>query len=94
MRARREYRGRHVCLYRGRHGPRYHGTKLGLGAGRCEVGLERLKDPQVRARLKKEVAAGSEPGWSNLIEASGGWEHVVLANAFNPKYDQYRFKEH
>lgn len=55
-------------------------------------GLERLKDPQVRARLKKEVAAGSEPGWSNLIEASGGWDHIVLANAFNPKYDKYRFK--
>ena len=58
----------------------------------AKQGLERLKDPQVRARLKKEVAAGSMPGWSNLIEASGGWDHVVLANAFNPKYDRYRFK--
>jgi N-acyl-D-amino-acid deacylase len=55
-------------------------------------GLERLKDPSVRVRLKKEIAAGSMPGWSNLVEASGGWEHVVLANAFNPKYDRYRFK--
>jgi len=58
----------------------------------AKQGLERLKDPQVRARLKKEVAAGSMPGWSNLIEASGGWDHVVLANAFNAKYDRYRFK--
>jgi len=58
----------------------------------AKKGLERLKDPQVRARLKKEIAAGSAPGWSNLIEASGGWDHVVLANAFNPKYDTYRFK--
>jgi N-acyl-D-amino-acid deacylase len=32
------------------------------------------------------------PGWSNLVEASGGWDHVVLANAFNPKYDVYRYK--
>jgi N-acyl-D-amino-acid deacylase len=55
-------------------------------------GLERLKDPSVRVRLKKEIAAGSMPGWSNLVEASGGWEHIVLANAFNPKYDRYRFK--
>ncbi|HEY0747593.1 MAG TPA: amidohydrolase family protein [Steroidobacteraceae bacterium] len=55
-------------------------------------GLERLKDPKVRIRLKKEVAGGSMPGWSNLVEASGGWDHVVLANAFNPKYDRYRFK--
>jgi N-acyl-D-amino-acid deacylase len=60
-----------------------------LGA---KTGLERLKDTQVRVRLKKEVAAGSAPGWSNLVEASGGWDHVVLANAFNPKYDRYRFK--
>jgi N-acyl-D-amino-acid deacylase len=58
----------------------------------AKVGLERLKDPSVRERLKKEVAAGSLPGWSNLVEASGGWDHVVLANAFNPKYDLYRFK--
>ncbi|HEY0802638.1 MAG TPA: amidohydrolase family protein [Steroidobacteraceae bacterium] len=55
-------------------------------------GLQRLKDPHVRARLKKEIAAGSLPGWSNLVEASGGWDHVLLANAFNPKYDRYRFK--
>jgi N-acyl-D-amino-acid deacylase len=55
-------------------------------------GLERLKDPSVRVRLKKEIAAGSMPGWSNLVEASGGWDHIVLANAFNPKYDRYRFK--
>jgi N-acyl-D-amino-acid deacylase len=55
-------------------------------------GLEQLKDPKVRVRLKREVAAGSLPGWSNLVEASGGWDHVVLANAFNPKYDRYRFK--
>jgi N-acyl-D-amino-acid deacylase len=58
----------------------------------AKVGLERLKDPSVRERLKKEVAGGSLPGWSNLVEASGGWDHVVLANAFNPKYDRYRFK--
>jgi N-acyl-D-amino-acid deacylase len=55
-------------------------------------GLERLRDPQVRKRLKAEVAAGSLPGWSNLVQASGGWEHVLLANAFNPKYDAYRFE--
>ena len=57
-----------------------------------KAGLERLKDPQVRTRLKREIAAGSMPGWSNLVAASGGWDHIVLANAFNPKYDRYRFK--
>jgi N-acyl-D-amino-acid deacylase len=57
-----------------------------------EKGWERLKDPKVRARLKRELAAGSQPGWSNLVEASGGWDRVVLANAFDPKYDAYRGK--
>jgi N-acyl-D-amino-acid deacylase len=55
-------------------------------------GLEQLADPAVRVRLKQDVAKGSLPGWSNLEAASGGWDHVVLANAFNPKYDAYRFK--
>lgn len=55
-------------------------------------GYERLKDPAVRARLKKEIKAGSQPGWSNLLEASGGWDGVVLANAFNPRYDRYRYQ--
>lgn len=54
--------------------------------------IERLKDPTLRAKLKAEVKAGSEPGWSNLVEASGGWDHIVLANAYSPKWDAYRFK--
>jgi N-acyl-D-amino-acid deacylase len=57
-----------------------------------KAGLEKLEDPQVRIRLKREIAAGSMPGWSNLVAASGGWDHIVLANAFNPAYDRFRFK--
>ena len=55
-------------------------------------GLERLADPAVRVRLKKEIASGSEPGWSNLVAASGGWDHVVLANAYSDTYNRYSFK--
>jgi len=54
-----------------------------------EKGRERLRDPAIRARLKKEVAAGSQPDWSNLVHASGGWNKVVLANAFNPEYAKF-----
>jgi len=43
----------------------------------------RLGDPATRARLKREVETGS-PGWWNIVEASGGWENVVLVNAMNP----------
>jgi N-acyl-D-amino-acid deacylase len=49
--------------------------------GRAEL-LKRLADPQTRARLKREIATGS-PGWWNIIEAAGGWDGVVLANARN-----------
>jgi len=42
--------------------------------------LERLADPATRARLKQEVVSGS-PGWSNLVEAAGGWSGIVLVNA-------------
>jgi N-acyl-D-amino-acid deacylase len=57
-----------------------------------ESGLEQLRSKRVRERLKQEVQNGSLPGWSNLVHASGGWDHVVLANAFNERYDQYRYK--
>jgi N-acyl-D-aspartate/D-glutamate deacylase len=44
---------------------------------------ERLADPDTRARLKGEVVSGAS-GWSNLVEAAGGWTGIVLANARNP----------
>ena len=44
--------------------------------------LKRLTDPAIRARLKREIVTGS-PGWSNIVEAAGGWDGVVLANARN-----------
>ena len=43
----------------------------------------RLADPAIRARLKREQVTGS-PGWWNILEASGGWDAVVLTNASNP----------
>jgi N-acyl-D-amino-acid deacylase len=57
-----------------------------------EQGYRRLRDPKLRERLKREVAAGSLPGWSNLVRASGGWERVTLANPFSPKYEPYRHR--
>ena len=50
----------------------------------------RLANPEIRARLKREVIAGS-PGWFNIVAAGGGWDKVVLVNARNPanaKYEQ------
>lgn len=46
-----------------------------------EAAMAKLRDPVLRARLKQEVAAGTQSGWSNLVEAAGGWENIVLANS-------------
>ncbi|WP_416465799.1 N-acyl-D-amino-acid deacylase family protein [Sphingomonas sp. VDB2] len=54
-----------------------------------QKGIERLRDPKLRERMKKEVAAGSMPGWSNLVQASGGFGNVILANGFSKKYAPY-----
>ena len=51
--------------------------------GGNEALIKRLADPQMRARLKREIVTGS-PGWWNIIEASGGWQNVILVNAQNP----------
>lgn len=48
----------------------------------------RLANPDTRARLKREQTTGS-PGWWNIIEAAGGWDGVVLANARNPANAKY-----
>lgn len=48
----------------------------------------RLNNPAVRARLKRELTTGS-PGWWNIVEASGGWDRVVLANARNAANARY-----
>jgi N-acyl-D-amino-acid deacylase len=53
--------------------------------------LERLKDPATRARLKREMVTGS-PGWWNIIEAAGGWDGIVLANAQNPDHKHFEGK--
>ncbi|MEP7348305.1 MAG: amidohydrolase family protein, partial [Gemmatimonadaceae bacterium] len=50
--------------------------------------VARLKNPLIRERLKREVKTGS-PGWWNIIEAAGGWDGVVLANARSPQYAKY-----
>jgi N-acyl-D-amino-acid deacylase len=56
--------------------------------GGRETLLQRLGDPETRARLKREIATGS-PGWWNIIEAAGGWDGVVMVNARNT--DNARF---
>ena len=52
-------------------------------------GIERLKNPALRTRLKQEVAAGSVDGWANPLEATGGWENVILALSNSAEYERF-----
>jgi N-acyl-D-aspartate/D-glutamate deacylase len=63
--------------------------------GGLEAMKQQLKDPAVRARLKREQIAGST-GWWNIIEACGGWSGIVLtkaSNAANAKYENKSIAE-
>jgi N-acyl-D-aspartate/D-glutamate deacylase len=53
--------------------------------------LARLANPAIRERLKREIRTGS-PGWWNIIEAAGGWNGVVLANARNAENAKFNGK--
>ena len=57
-----------------------------------EAGLAKLREPALRDALKRDAAAGSVPGWSSLVEAAGGWQNIVLANAHNPASLQFHGK--
>ena len=53
--------------------------------------IKRLADPAIRDQLKKEIVTGVA-GWSNLVEAAGGWDRVVLANARNDENAKFNGK--
>ncbi len=53
--------------------------------------LARLKDPEVRARIKKELA-GDHPDWENLYYDCGGASGVLLASIEKPELKQFEGK--
>lgn len=50
--------------------------------------LERLKDPEIRARVIKEM---NEPaiGWTNNLELAGGAENILLVSFGNPDMEEF-----
>ncbi len=54
-----------------------------------EKAIEYLKDPEIRTKIKKELQAGPQPGWTNIVHASGGWKNVVLANAHLEEFRKF-----
>lgn len=55
-------------------------------------GVKLLRDPAQRERMKRDILSGPQPGWTNMVYSAGGWDKVVLGNAHNDKWNQYRFK--
>jgi len=53
--------------------------------------LERLKDPAIRARVKKDLA-GDHPDWENLFYDCGGAAGILVASAENPDLKQFAGK--
>lgn len=53
--------------------------------------LERLQDPSVRARIKKDLA-GDHPDWENLFYDCGGAAGVLIASAESPELKQFTGK--
>ena len=54
--------------------------------------LDRLKDPEARARIKKELTAGDHPDWENLFYDCGGASGVLLASVEKPDLKQFEGK--
>ena len=57
-----------------------------------EQALEDLKNPAIREKMKAEIAAGPQTGWTNLVYVSGGWQNVVLANSNKPEFKKFHGK--
>jgi N-acyl-D-amino-acid deacylase len=53
--------------------------------------LTRLKDPAVRARIKKDLA-GDHPDWENLYYDCGGAAGVLISSAETPELKQFAGK--
>jgi len=53
--------------------------------GGVDKTMERLRDPQLRARMKEDIENGL-PGWDdNKVQQSGGWQRVVIAGTRTEK---------
>src|SRR5215472_443414 len=53
--------------------------------GGLDKTMERLRDPQLRSRMKQDIENGL-PGWNdNKVQQSGGWQRVVIAGTRTEK---------
>ena len=62
-----------------------------VAVGGVDKLLNRLRDPAIRARIKREMAADHKD-WENLYYDSGGGSGVLISVVFNPALKQYAGK--
>src|ERR1700687_4821325 len=53
--------------------------------------LERIKDPAIRMRIKKDLS-GNHPDWENLFYDYGGAAGVLIASVQKPELKQWEGK--
>ena len=53
--------------------------------GSVDKTMERLSDPQLRARMKRDISEGLQGWTSNYVRLSGGWQRIVIAVTRTPK---------
>lgn len=51
-----------------------------LAADGIAAMLARLDEPEVRDRIRTDIASGL-PGWENTVGSNGGWHSIVIASA-------------
>ena len=59
--------------------------------GGNEMMLERLKDPAMRIRIRRDILSGL-PGWYNHYSAPGGWDRMLLVSFSQPKNKPFQGK--
>jgi len=60
--------------------------------GTAEQFVERLKDPKVRAEIRRAIETGL-PGWeANEVKSVGGWHGVMVASVQKPENKQFEGK--
>ncbi len=62
-----------------------------VAVGGVDQLLNRLRDPAIRARIKREMGADHKD-WENLYDDSGGGSGVLISVVFNPALKQYAGK--
>lgn len=65
---------------------------LWVREGGADKMVERLKDPSLRDRIRREMADPHTEGWENQWYGSGGGDGVMVSAVLNPDLKQYEGK--